>query len=164
MAEHQCILYAQDSRLETKIARCFAFVGPYLPLRAHFAIGNFVGDALNGGPIVIKGDGTAYRSYLYAADLAIWLWTILFLGGAFRPYNVGSEVSASVREIAMAVARSASSDIRVQLLGTGDKGGAGAKYVPCTTRARRELGLQEYVGLEESIRRTFMFHRSIADG
>jgi dTDP-glucose 4,6-dehydratase len=158
IAEHLCTI-CSDSSFETKIARCFAFVGPYLPLDIHFAIGNFIRDALKGGPIIIKGDGTSKRSYLYAADLAIWLWTILFTGKSLRPYNVGSEESHSIAEVAYCVADHFSPKITVEIRGKANAEKPVEYYVPNVGRAKQELGLKSVVSLEDSISRTVQFEK-----
>ena len=159
LAETLCALYAKQYGFEAKIARCFAFVGPYLPLDIHFAIGNFIRDGLNGGPIIIKGDGTPIRSYLYAADLAIWLWTILLRGQSNRPYNVGSDESFSIAEIAHRVAEQFPAKSAVEIRGKANIEKALERYVPDIKRAKQELGLVSLVSVNDSILRTIQFER-----
>jgi dTDP-glucose 4,6-dehydratase len=152
-AELLCTVRGAAHGFEAVIARCFAFSGPYLPLDEHFAIGNFVRDALAGGPIRVQGDGTPLRSYLYGADLAAWLFTLLARGQAARPYHVGSEAAISVGDLARTVARVLGVDRGVEIARAPVPGAQAARYVPSTRRTREELGLAETFTLEESIRR-----------
>jgi nucleoside-diphosphate-sugar epimerase len=152
-AELLCAL-AASPRLVTTVARCFAFVGPYMLLDAHFAIGNFISDALRGGPIRVKSDGSSVRSYLYASDLAVWLWTVLFKGSSGRAYNVGSEDALNIAAVAHEVAAAVPQKISVRIAGTPAPGASAHRYVPATARAREELGLRAEVPLREAIRRT----------
>lgn len=158
-AEQLCSIASRAGALpHVGIARCFAFVGPRLPLDAHFAIGNFIRDGLTGGDINIGGDGTAVRSYLYAADLAVWLWNILLRGESLRPYNVGSEHRLSIREIAEAVSARFEHRPKVHIRGAL-RAGAPDVYLPSTERARVELGLEPWTPLEQAIDRTIAWNR-----
>jgi dTDP-glucose 4,6-dehydratase len=154
ISEFLCSSYASVYGFDALIARLFAFVGPYLPLDANYAIGNFIRDGLAGGPIRIEGDGTPYRSYLYAADLAIWLWAIFFRGASGRPYNVGSERDVPISELARAVAAEIHPPAGIEMAGVARPGAPPQRYVPSTARARAELGLDEWIALPEAIRRT----------
>jgi dTDP-glucose 4,6-dehydratase len=158
VAELQLAIASDNSGLEAKIARCFTFVGPLLPLDWHFAIGNFLRDALTDNDLIIKGDGRPLRSYLHAADLVIWLLTILMQGQSMRPYNVGSQDACSIADLAQRVAALSGTKGKVRILSEPATGPA-PRYVPDTRRAREELGLEQTIALDDAIARTLSWLR-----
>ncbi len=160
VSEHLCLESGQQNGFDTIIARCFAFVGPHLPLDGNFAIGNFIRDALIGDSIRVNGNGKPIRSYLYAADLAIWLWTMLLQGTAGRVYNIGAEEAHTITEIAQIVREEVNPQASLQILGKSDRGERRDRYVPSTRRAHSELGLKNWIDLCEGIRRTADWHRA----
>ena len=153
--EDQCLEAWKERHVPVKIARGFAFVGPRLPLDAGFAIGNFIGDGLAGHPITVKGDGTAVRSYLYAADMAAWLWTILLDGPPGCAFNVGSEEAVCIGDLAITIGRLFGAQPIIE--GKAMAGGAPPVYVPRTSRAHAELGLRTWTGLHEAVEKTVQF-------
>lgn len=159
-----CSLYQKTAGVECAIARCWAFCGPHLPLDAHFAIGNFIGNVLHKEPILIQGDGTPRRSYLYGADLAVWLWTMLFRAPSLTPINVGSDEDASILELAQKVAAVLEPEAVIQVIGSPAPCSAPSRYVPSVDRARQLLGLTQTVSLKDSIRRTAAWYGATAGG
>jgi nucleoside-diphosphate-sugar epimerase len=171
MAEQLCAVYRQQHGLLPRVARCFAFVGPHLPLAAHFALGNFIADAVAGRPVRIAGDGKPLRSYLYAGDLVVWLLTILIDGAAGRAYNVGSDAGHSLLEVAELVARTVPGSRGIELLGAPSVQRRRVetavaphrlRYVPSVERARAELGLEVWTPLPAAIERTASWARTQA--
>ena len=152
VAEAMTAMMARHHGFAAVIARCWAFVGPHLPLDTHFAVGNFLRDAAAGGPIRIGGDGTPYRSYLHAADLTVWLWALLADGPDCQPVNVGSGEAVSIVQLARAVAAVAGCDVRIANEPTPGK--PAERYVPDVSRAAG-LGLTVRIPLADALARTF---------
>jgi len=125
---------------------CQAFVGPHLPLDAHFAIGNFIRDALKGETIKVK-DGTPFRSYLYAADLAVWLWAILFKGAACHPYNVGSDHEITISQLAKTVASELGGAVQPLETSAFSLEALISRYIPSVKRIMSGLELEEHINL-----------------
>jgi len=151
-------IYARQHGLEVVLTRPFAFLGPYLPLGGHYAVGNFLGNGLRGEPLQIGGDGTPLRSYLYASDLAVWLWTLLLRGQSLRPYNIGSEEALSIEDLARLVAAQFGG-LPVEIARQNVPGQASEQYVPSTARAQAELGLRQTVSLGEALEKTIRWHQ-----
>jgi UDP-glucuronate decarboxylase len=151
-AEHLCALYGHQHGIETVVARCFAFVGEDLPRDAHFAIGNFIRDALERPEIVVNGNGSPIRSYMHQSDLAYWLMALLQHGAAGNAYNVGSDEAISIANLAYLVRDILAPNKKVVIKDAplGDNASRN-RYVPDITKAKNELGLKVTVPLSKAI-------------
>jgi dTDP-glucose 4,6-dehydratase len=145
-----------ESGLDFVTARAFAFLGPYLPLDTHFAAGNFLRDAVRGGPIFVRGDGTAQRSYLHPADLVVWLLRILLRGERTHAYNVGSDEVTSIAQLAHLIAEMVNPAAEVTIQSAQPQGSHNV-YLPDIRRARTELHLDVTIPLRDAIDRTCAF-------
>ncbi|MEN5206730.1 NAD(P)-dependent oxidoreductase [Stenotrophomonas terrae] len=155
--ETMAAVYAEQLGIVPVFTRCFAFAGPGLPLDAHFAIGNFVRDALHSKSIDLHSSGEAMRSYLHGADLACWLLHLLCTGMAGQAYNVGSDVGISIADLAVRVRDILSPNKPVHIL--GKSGGPRSYYVPDISKAR-SLGLDVWTSLEQSVEDMASFART----
>lgn len=154
ITEHLCAIFNAQYGVETIIARCFTFIGRDLPLNAHFAAGNFIRDALYTSEIIVEGDGTAVRSYMDQRDLAEWLIKILMCGIKGKAYNVGSDESISIRELAFLIRDTIAQSKPVKIIGVEKIQNYKNIYVPSIIKAKNDLGLKINYSLEESIKET----------
>ena len=150
-SEHLCCLYNARFGVETVVARCFSFVGKDLPLNAHFAIGNFIYDAIHSDEITITGNGAPIRSYMDQADLANWLMCILDKGIAGHAYNVGSDKGIKISELAYLVRDILSPNKSVVFMDTATTFQGRNIYIPDIRVAKSELNLDVRISLNESI-------------
>lgn len=157
LQEMLAALYAERHGLEVVFSRCFAFLGAGLPLDTHFAVGNFIRDALYRERIILNSSGEALRSYLYGADLAGWLLCLLAGGQNGKVYNVGSDAALSIADLARRVGALLAPDKPVQI-GTATGNNLRSAYVPDISPAR-ELGLSVWTPLDEAILRTAAWAR-----
>ena len=136
-------------------ARLFALVGPRLPLDGQFAIGNFFADALAGRTVDLNSDGTPVRSWMYAADMAAWCWTLLARGRAGAGYTVGSEEQVSLWDAAHRIAALSSPPVAVTRAKEPVSGALPQRYVPSIAVARDEFNLEPWIPLDDALARTW---------
>lgn len=154
-AEFICSVYSKAYQMPMKIARCFAFVGPHLPLDSHFAIGNFIDSVLRNGPLTIKGNGSAIRSYMYMSDLVIALLNILVKGKINKAYNVGSEEYYTIKELAEIF----NIEFGVPINIMNQSGTQSNSYVPDISLLKNDLNIHKILPLRISIKKTVRYYQ-----
>lgn len=156
IAEYVIAYYCDKHKISFNIARCFSFVGPYLPLNLHYAIGNFIYNALNNDVITIKGTGNDVRSYLYIADAMIWLFKMLFSSKNNQIYNVGSSYKISIKDLAFKARDLISPKKEVIFLNQDNKNDNFKRsiYVPNNKKIKHDLQVDEWHNIDDSIKKT----------
>ncbi|MBK7957632.1 MAG: NAD-dependent epimerase/dehydratase family protein [Bacteroidetes bacterium] len=153
-----CYAYNKQCGIDFNIARCFAVVGPYLPVDTHIAIGNCINNALKGEDIIVKSDGKPLRTYMYAADLTIWLIHILLNGESCQAYNVGGEEIISIKELAHLV-QSVQGTGSVKILNQNPPIYINLNYICDMRKAKQAFGFESQTSLLESISKTIQYHK-----
>ncbi len=139
---------SRDGIIRAANPRLFAFLGPHLALDAHFAVGNFMRDALAGTDIRMEGNPSTKRSYLYPTDMTDWLLAILV-----KPHqdvlHVGSRIPVEMSELAEKISETFNGT-PISFLGMESQA---SNYVPETQVMRRIYGVNQRIGLEEGLDR-----------
>jgi nucleoside-diphosphate-sugar epimerase len=140
---------ASDIGLVSSISpRLFAFAGPGIALDAHFAVGNFLRDGLQGKEVVIRGNPATVRSYMYPTDLATWVLNAL-INPKNYDFNIGSEFPIRIYDLAHQISELTS---RKGVIVLGDDEIA-SNYVPSTSGFRKQFGVTEQVTLSDGLER-----------
>jgi nucleoside-diphosphate-sugar epimerase len=144
-------ILAKEAGIESLSARCFSFCGPGLPVSGHYAFGNFIRDAMLNNEIIINGDGSTIRSYLFGADMAMWLLILLLRGKSGEPYNVGSDKPLTTFELAKRIQSLVAPHKKIRVLGQKNKQiDKVDRYVPDVSKSKT-LGCQIWTNLDEGI-------------
>ena len=152
-AEHVTALSADKYGFDYVIARCFAFVGEDLPLNAYYAVGNFIKDAISGRDIVINGDGSPLRSYLYQTDLAYCINALLLNETKYHVYNVGSDIEISIEQLAIKIRDNYAPDKKIIRKRKNDLNFKN-RYIPRIDRLKNELVKFQFMNLDLALHET----------
>jgi dTDP-glucose 4,6-dehydratase len=143
--------------LDIGIVRIFNTYGPRLRPGDGRVVSNFLVQAMEGRPLTVYGDGSQTRSLCFVEDEVAGI--LALLGSTLTgPVNIGNPDELTVLELAHAVLAltGSASEIVYEPLPTDDP----TRRRPDIDLARRELGWEPVVALEEGLRRTAEFFTS----
>ena len=153
--------YHRQHNLNIKVVRLFNTYGPRMHPHDGRVVSNFIVHALANKPLTVYGEGDQTRSFCYVDDLIAGLIAMMASpDDSTGPINLGNPVEFTIAELA---------DKVIQMTGTS----AGIEHLPLPQddpirrqpnieRAKKELGWEPTVALDEGLKRTIDYFRSIA--
>jgi dTDP-glucose 4,6-dehydratase len=160
-AEALTMAYHRAHGVETRIARIFNTYGPRMRLDDGRVVPNFIKQALLGEPLTVYDDGSRTRSFCYVDDLVEGLYRLL-LSDEVYPVNLGNPQEMTVLEFAHKVLKVSGSSSEIMFVIPKDERTKDDPQVrqPDISKARRVLGWEPRISLEEGLRRTIESFRT----
>jgi dTDP-glucose 4,6-dehydratase len=155
-AEALTMAYHRYHGVDTRIVRIFNTYGPRMRLNDGRALPNFLYQALSGRPITVYGDGKQTRSFCYVSDLIDGIYRLLE-SGEHEPTNIGNPQEITILEFAERVRKLTGADVPIELhpLPQDDP----KQRCPDITKAKRILGWEPKINLEQGLRLTYDYFR-----
>jgi dTDP-glucose 4,6-dehydratase len=155
-AEAMVMAYHRFHGVDTHIVRIFNTYGPRMRLNDGRALPNFVYQALSGQPITVYGDGRQTRSFCYVSDLIEGIYRLMN-SDEHEPVNIGNPQEITILEFAERIRKLLGSEVPIifKPLPQDDP----KQRCPDISKAKRLLGWQPKVNLDEGLRLTLEFFR-----
>jgi UDP-glucose 4-epimerase len=162
--EFLALAYWKERRLPVIIVRLFNTVGPRQTGRYGMVIPNFVGQALDGTPITVFGDGTQSRSFTYVGDVVRALVRLAQTSSAVgEVFNVGNGEEITIGALAGKVKAMTASASPIVTIPYDQAYEAGfedmPRRVPDLRKIRAAIGYEPTVGLDEILTRVIAHMR-----
>lgn len=163
--ETLCVNFAKVYKIPVKIVRPFNNYGPGLSLEDRRVIPDFFRDILDGRDIVLLSDGTAKRTFCFASDAVTGFLLTLLSTHDGEPFNIGAdEPEISMRELAARIGKLSERSCQVRYQASEDKDYTTdnpQRRCPDLSKARLLLDYEPRVDLDEGLRRTYEYYRSL---
>jgi dTDP-glucose 4,6-dehydratase len=155
-SEAMVMAYHRVHGLQTRIVRIFNTYGPRMRVEDGRAIPAFMSQAIRGEDLTVFGDGSQTRSLCYVSDLVEGIIRLMNSDEAL-PVNIGNPEELTIRALAERVIKvtGSKSTIVTRPLPVDDP----KIRQPDITRARKILGWEPKVSLEEGLPRTVEYFR-----
>ena len=155
-AEAMTMAYHRYHGVDTRIVRIFNTYGPRMRLNDGRALPAFMSQALRGEDLTVFGDGSQTRSFCFVDDLVDGIWRLLH-SDEVMPTNIGNPSEMTILQFAAKVLELTGSRSRIDFrpLPQDDP----KVRQPDISKARRLLGWEPKVTLDEGLRRTFEYFR-----
>ncbi len=150
-AEAMTMAYHRSHGVDTRIVRIFNTYGPRMRLNDGRVVPNFIKQALRSEPLTVYGDGGQTRSFCYVSDLIEGIYRLL-MSDENEPVNIGNPAEMTVLQFAERINAITGNHggIRFEPLPTDDP----KQRQPDITKARRILGWEPQVSLDEGLSQT----------